>query len=288
MDGQHEKQGANMAGEWIKVRTNLWDDPRVSQLCDLTGTAEATVIGGLYWLWSTADEHTETGLLPGMSVAAIDRKTSIKGFGAALVAIGWLLDTPEGVVIERFEEHNGTSAKQRAQTAKRVAKSRGNGDVTDAALQSNGDSVTGALAREEKRREEPIGESTDKGTKKGDSTRGTRLPVDWKPSPEDVAYCKTERPDLLPSRVAQNFFDYWIAQPGAKGRKVDWSATWRSWVRKERTENAPRPPAAGAGGVVVGFPQGPRPPVADQAQANTEAAKRLLFGDDEGRTVDAT
>lgn len=143
-----------MAGEWIKMRTNLWDDPRVSQLCDLTDTTEAVVVGGLYWLWSTADEHTETGLLPGMSLSAVDRKTGIPGMAQSLVAIGWLKDTPEGVVIERFEEHNGTSAKTRAQTAKRVARSRGTGDVTVSSLQGNAPTVTGALAREEKRREE--------------------------------------------------------------------------------------------------------------------------------------
>lgn len=106
---------------------------------------------------------------------------------------------------------------------------------------------------------------------KADKARGSRLPIDWKPSPEDVTYCKTERPDLLPSRVAQNFFDYWIAQPGAKGRKVDWSATWRSWVRKERTENAPRPL-----GTVTAFPGAKS--VAEQNAANTAEAKRLLFG----------
>ena len=34
-----------MAGDWIKMRTNLWDDPRVSRICDITGLAEAQVIG---------------------------------------------------------------------------------------------------------------------------------------------------------------------------------------------------------------------------------------------------
>lgn len=63
--------------------------------------------------------------------------------------------------------------------------------------------------------------------------RGTRLPDDWRPSPEDIAFCKTERTDLRPSEVATSFYDYWIAIPGAKGRKADWSATWRNWVRKE-------------------------------------------------------
>lgn len=35
------------------------------------------------------------------------------------------------------------------------------------------------------------------------------------------------------------FRDYWIAQPGAKGRKKDWLATWRNWIRRSK-EFAPK------------------------------------------------
>lgn len=180
-----------MAGEWIKMRTNLWDDPRVSQLCDLTGKTEAMVVGGLYWLWSTADEHTETGLLPGMSMSAIDRKTGVPGLAQALMTIGWLNDTPEGVVIERFEEHNGTSAKTRAQTAKRVAKSRGTGDVTVSSLQSNAPTVTGALAREEKIRSKP-------------TTSGTGAANDQPPGPDDPPADPAEAPPAAAPAVADD------------------------------------------------------------------------------------
>lgn len=31
---------------------------------------------------------------------------------------------------------------------------------------------------------------------------------------------------------ADRFRDYWIAVAGAKGRKADWQATWRNWIRK--------------------------------------------------------
>lgn len=147
------------------MRTNLWDDPRVARMCDITEQSEAAVIGGLYWLWSMADEHTESGLLPGLTCKAIDRKTGVPGLGAALCSVGWLEDTPDGVFICGFEEHNGVSAKKRATTAKRVASHRGNAgvtpdqeeqatDVTQQALQDEHASVTTALAREEKRREE--------------------------------------------------------------------------------------------------------------------------------------
>jgi 5-methylcytosine-specific restriction endonuclease McrA len=110
-----------MAGDWIKMRSNLWDDPRVARLCDMTDSTEAAVVGGLYWLWAAADQHSEDGVMPGLTTRAIDRKTGIAGLGDALVSIGWLADHPEGVRITHFEEHNGNSAKSRSETAKRVA-----------------------------------------------------------------------------------------------------------------------------------------------------------------------
>jgi hypothetical protein len=113
-----------MAGDWIKMRSNLWDDPRVTRLCDITENTEAAIIGGLYWLWATADQHTEGGHMPGLSIAGIDRKTGIKGFGNALLEIGWISDTQGGVTIARFDEHNGSSAKRRCTEAQRKANSR--------------------------------------------------------------------------------------------------------------------------------------------------------------------
>lgn len=144
-----------MAGDWIKMRCNLWDDPRVSSLCDATGAAEATVVGGLYWLWATADQHSADGLMPGMSARTLDRKCGVPGLGAALISVGWLEETPDGLRILNFSDHNGASAKSRAQTARRVANHKaGNGEVTPSALPEIDTSVSGALPREEKRREE--------------------------------------------------------------------------------------------------------------------------------------
>lgn len=113
-----------MAGEWIKMRTNLWDDPRVSRLCDLVEQPEAMVVGALYWLWSMADEHSEDGLLPGLTLRAIDRKTGVLGIGQSLVQIGWLLESEAGIEVVKFDEHNGVSAKRRCMEAQRKAKSR--------------------------------------------------------------------------------------------------------------------------------------------------------------------
>jgi hypothetical protein len=77
-------------------------------------------------------------------------------------------------------------------------------------------------------------------SKKPKQQRGSRLTAEWAPADEDIAFCKTERPDLDPAKTADRFRDYWIAQPGAKGIKTDWTATWRNWVRNEsRSANQP-------------------------------------------------
>jgi uncharacterized protein YdaU (DUF1376 family) len=57
------------------------------------------------------------------------------------------------------------------------------------------------------------------------------LPKEW----ED--FCKKERSDLKPLNVWNQFKDYWIAQGGQKGTKLDWFATWRNWVRSQRVES---------------------------------------------------
>ena len=136
-----------MAGDWIKMRGNLWDDPRVARLCDLTDESEAAVIGALYWLWATADQHTEDGCMPGLTMRQIDRKTGVSGFAAALVEIGWLRDDPQGVVIVNFTEHNGQSAKRRCTDAQRKANSR-----SVSASDADTDRTDGGQDEDEKRR----------------------------------------------------------------------------------------------------------------------------------------
>lgn len=66
------------------------------------------------------------------------------------------------------------------------------------------------------------------------NANATRLPADWHPSDDDANFCNFERPDLSIEETAARFRDYWVAQPGSKGRKLDWPATWRNWVRNEK------------------------------------------------------
>jgi hypothetical protein len=183
-----------MAGDWIKMRGNLWDDPRVASICDITGQKEAAIIGGLYWLWATADQHTEDGLLPGLTGKSIDRKTGIKGFAKALVQIGWLAESDEGVRIVKFEEHNGASAKRRSLDAQRKANVRNpSASQADNPPTNSGQNARSCGAREEKRREDikPSSSASSQSTPPAPPEPEAPLPVgktqDPPENPEPIA-----------------------------------------------------------------------------------------------------
>jgi uncharacterized protein YdaU (DUF1376 family) len=65
------------------------------------------------------------------------------------------------------------------------------------------------------------------------ATKGTRfdlvaIPEEW------VLFCRKERSDLNPSVVFDGFRDYWVSVAGSKGVKLDWTATWRNWIRNQK------------------------------------------------------
>ena len=112
-----------------------------------------------------------------------------------------------------------------------------------------------------------------KARSKAESTSATRLSADWEPSDVDLDFCEKTRPELTAKEVALRYRDYWIAQPGVKGRKANWPATWRNWVRNERAVTPVR-----AGGQSSG-PQWVGQNLIDAQRASTEEAARMLFGD---------
>ena len=61
--------------------------------------------------------------------------------------------------------------------------------------------------------------------------KGTRIPVNFEVTSEMRAFALTNH---LPNPDDQicAFVDYWTAKPGSAGRKLDWPATFRNWLRK--------------------------------------------------------
>jgi hypothetical protein len=75
---------------------------------------------------------------------------------------------------------------------------------------------------------------TEQIQKKVNNKRGSRLAQDWFLSKAMGDWATQERPDLDVRQVAEQFKDYWAAQAGQKGVKLDWDATWRNWVRNTK------------------------------------------------------
>ena len=61
-------------------------------------------------------------------------------------------------------------------------------------------------------------------------------------TPEMVAWAREHTPGIDHRAVTEAFVDYWRGVPGTKGVKLDWPATWRNWLRRERDDH--RQPAA--------------------------------------------
>lgn len=101
--------------------------------------------------------------------------------------------------------------------------------------------------------------------------RGSRLPADWEPSEADHAFAIDL--GLRPARIAAQFRDYWHAKAGAQATKLDWSATWRNWCRREADRDAGQ-----------GMPVHPIAPLRPRDGGNWAAQKRQideLFGPDD-------
>jgi hypothetical protein len=71
------------------------------------------------------------------------------------------------------------------------------------------------------------------------------LPDDWLTDASDIAF-KAKQPfsEQEIRNEADKFRDYWHGRAGAAGRKLDWRATWRNWVRscverRQIARNAP-------------------------------------------------
>jgi hypothetical protein len=247
-----------MSGDWIKMRNNLWDDPRVSRLCDMTGESEAAVVGGLYWLWASADEHTEDGYMPGLSVTGIDRKTGIKGLGQALVDIGWIEDTEGGITIQRFDEHNGTSAKRRCMEAKRKADGRKvSASDADEVQTESAEIGTSCVAKEEK------------NIKTKTNAQPTGFAEFWSAYPRKEGKAKAEqawnkqKPDLatvLAALAIAKNSDQWRKD---NGQYIPHPATWingKRWEDGQEQAQIPSSVSASIDGDIVTLPNGQKMP----------------------------
>lgn len=223
-----------MAGDWIKFDVTTPDKPEVVQMAAALGIDQDAVVGKLLRVWTWADQNTITcdGDRNAVTVTEqfLDRLTFCQGFAKAMVKVGWLLGSDGGYLFPNFDRHNGKTAKDRAQTNRRVAKSRASG---------NGASVTSVTQQAlekplpEKRREEKEQDQKQDQKPERASPSGSRLPIDWVLPDDYRAWCEAKHPEIDPDGEAEKFADHWHAKAGKDARKTDWLATWRNWLRTD-------------------------------------------------------
>lgn len=152
-----------MAGEWIKIRIDLTDDPTVFMLADLLSVDCPTIVGHLVMFWGWMDRHTPDGRRIQLTENVIDRKIAVEGFAAAMRKVGWLAGEDHALELPNFERHNGASSKARAleseaKSIRRKVKKEGEIVPSEALKNSVGQvsdkTVPKSPTREEKRREE--------------------------------------------------------------------------------------------------------------------------------------
>lgn len=112
-----------MSGDWIKMRSDLPEDPAVVRLAEALGIKVPEVVGHLHRIWSWADAHAAGGVVEKFDSAFLDRIT-IPGFANTLKEVGWLENGGGKVVFPRFDRHNGAQAKTRALDALRKRRER--------------------------------------------------------------------------------------------------------------------------------------------------------------------
>lgn len=170
---------------WIKIEVILPDKQEVVTMAHLLKMKDPdTVVGKLIRLWAWADQQTVGGDHVKITCAYIDRLTFCKGFAKALMSVGWLQGEDGALQFLNFARHNGETAKARAESARRMAKSRsareqqdGNGYGAPRAtcVADHGTMSDGDVAQKVQRKAQTEGEIEFKSNRKG----GGRIPPSY-------------------------------------------------------------------------------------------------------------
>lgn len=123
-----------MTSDWIKMRTDLYRDPKVCLMADMlldpTGDLATHVsqncqcamvvtrnvmrhvtVGALVTVWGVMRHRGKRDgddlIVARINLAVIDDVADLPGFGVALESVGWAVETDTGVILPRFfQEYN--------------------------------------------------------------------------------------------------------------------------------------------------------------------------------------
>jgi hypothetical protein len=227
-----------MAGEWIKIENITPDKPEVLRLARLLGVDRDLILGKLVRLWTWFDRNSVDGVVDGVVSTDVDELVRLPGFMRELKHVGWCDydDANERVTLANFDEHNGETAKKRAQKNRRQAKWRAGGAADDDAIAQDDNVDDGAsteASTEASTREKKSREKKSKSNPSESKTRSAQFAMHklWDPSPQVIlSLLEQGVPPFLISESLPPFILYWTDINELRCAKA-WDTTYIAWVK---------------------------------------------------------
>ncbi|VXB51356.1 Pyocin large subunit [Pantoea brenneri] len=237
-----------MAGDWIKMRADLHTHPKVVRMASALKADRLRIVGGLHSAWCLFDVHSVDGFLDGYSPETLDDMIGFPGFARAMMAVGWLEMDGENLVMPRFSEHNGQSAKRRAQDAARKRDVR----------KKSAPEADKLRTREEKRREDkdqtpyitreenfPESQATHPAQVQTTVVPSGKFMLNrqWVPSSDffmrAAQWGVILNPDEYRQEYLSAFIDYWIGE-GKAFTQVQWEQKFARQLERIKVEGSKR------------------------------------------------
>lgn len=233
-----------------RISTGLPGHPKTKKLLRRLGHAGPLACIYLF-IWSAANRSD--GDLSGLSNEDIELSVDWTGehgaFVSAMVDVGFLDGEENQLFIHDWAEHNpwAAGAKDRSEASRFAAlcKRYGRNEAANR-MPDYADRMRGASEPHTDRMRSGCEADAPSPSpspspiplplplpkiEKTKTARGSRLPQDFEPDFQfaiDQGIANT-------LEESSKFRDYWNSQPGQKGVKLDWQATWRNWCRNSRT-----------------------------------------------------
>jgi hypothetical protein len=115
-----------MAGDWIKLRSDILDRPEFMCICASVGERASDVLTALYVLAGWFRTHGKHGVMrhpangEKFDPIIIDYETGIRGLAEALIRERWLVVEDDGFVLKRFTSVSATRKCLNAKLRKRI------------------------------------------------------------------------------------------------------------------------------------------------------------------------
>ena len=220
-----------MAGDWIKFELTTLDNPEVCQIADLADIDPDAVVGKLMRVWGWFDQQTENGNAPSVSKKLLDRLVGVIGFCEHMKSVAWMIEIDGVISLPHFDRHNGKTAKNRLLTAKRVANHKASNGKSNAA------NVSGALPKEEKRREDQNPLSAREAV---DPRMPSEMTLDWNPDDKLLKTYSVHSGVALDlfTEDARRAFTAHYEPRGQVNTQAEWVQMLVKWVLSDRNRAA--------------------------------------------------